>query len=244
MLFTRRDDQSEADFLSHFIELRRRLMYCLLAVCLGLIVGWLLYPRAYALIAGPILQGIHRVHGVVMTQHPAEGFFVRLKVSGVLGLIIASPVIIWQLWAFVSPGLTERERRAIRPIMPMVCVLFLFGAGLAHLVMPQVMAFFLAFIPKGVTPNINFEQSLNFPLKIYVSFGLAFELPVVVLGLVALRILTPRVLLAQWRIAVFLIAVIAAVITPTGDPFSVVLMMLPLLALYFCTILFAYRIVR
>jgi len=244
MLFTRRDDQSEADFFSHFLELRRRLVYCLLAVCLGVVVGWFLYPRAYALIAGPILRSIVHMHGVVMTLHPAEGFFVRLKVSGVLGLIFASPVILWQLWSFISPGLTERERRAIRPIVPMVCVLFLFGAWLAYLVMPQVMAFFLAYIPSGVTPNMDFEQSLTFPLKIYLSFGLAFELPVVVLGLVALRILTPKLLLAQWRIAVFLIAVIAAVITPTGDPFSVVLMMLPLLVLYFCTVLIAHRIAR
>lgn len=242
MVFTRKVEEPENDFFSHLSELRQRLIYCVLVVSAGFVLGWFLYPQAYALIAYPIFHAIERAGGVVMTQHPAEAFFIQMKMAGMIALLVASPFILWQLWAFISPGLTEREQRAVRPIMPFICVLFLLGAALAYLMMPGIMHFFLAYIPKDVHPNVDFEQSINFPLKVIVAFGLAFQLPVLVLGLVALRILTPKVLLGQWRYAIVIIAIIAAVITPTADPYNFSLMMAPLLVLYFGTVLFAYKL--
>jgi len=235
------DEQPGIDFVSHLTELRQRLMYALLAVGIGCVAGWYLYPWGYHLLVGPVFRSIAGAHGVIITQHPAEAFFIRLKMTGVFGLLLASPFILWQGWVFIRPGLTERERRGIGPIVPLVSVLFGAGAVIAYLLMPSIMAFFLAYIPANVLPYMDFEQSINFPLKVIVAFGLAFQLPIVVLGLVVLRILSPQVLLKQWRFAVVFISILAAIITPTGDIFSVAMMTLPLLVLYFLTVLLAYR---
>ncbi|MHB9024288.1 MAG: twin-arginine translocase subunit TatC [Armatimonadota bacterium] len=232
------------DFLSHFEELRTRIMYGIMAVILGIVAGWLLYDYAYHFIAGPILASVERLQGEVITLQPAEAFFTRVKLSVALGLTLASPVIIWQLWTFVRPGLTPGERKAVGPLAPAICFLFLFGAALAYLMLPRIMDFFLGYIPDGVHAKLDFQHSINFPLSIMLAFGLAFQLPIAVLGLVLLRILTPQVLLTQWRTAVLALAMIAAVITPTADPMTMLLLLVPLLALYFGTVLLAFRVMK
>ncbi|HEY3417214.1 MAG TPA: twin-arginine translocase subunit TatC, partial [Armatimonadota bacterium] len=140
----------EKDFLSHFEELRTRLLYGILAVFLGIIAGWLLYDYAYQFIAGPILASVWARQGEVITLQPAEAFFTKIKLSVALGIALASPVILWQLWGFVRPGLTPRERKAVAPLAPAICFLFLCGAGIAYLMLPRIMDFFLGYIPAGV----------------------------------------------------------------------------------------------
>lgn len=237
-------NEHQGDLLSHFEELRRRLLFAMLAVILGMVIGWFLYPFVYQLIARPVLAVVHAHGGRVFTLQPGEAFFTQVKLSIVLGVILSSPVVLWQLWAFVNPGLTPRERRAVAPLAPAVCGLFLFGSLFAYYFLTPVMTFFQGFSPAGVEFNLSYQHSIDFPLKIILAFGLAFQLPVVLVGLVLLRVLTPRALLRHWRYAILGLGILAAIITPTGDPFNWSLMMLPLLLLYFGTVLVSFRLVK
>ncbi|HOS44440.1 MAG TPA: twin-arginine translocase subunit TatC, partial [Armatimonadota bacterium] len=200
---TRELPDHETDFLTHFAELRARLWWCVAAVAAMMGVGWFLFEPAYALLCGPVVAAVRAQGGTVMTMGLTEAFFTRVKLAGALGLILASPVILWQVWAFIRPGLTPHERRVAAPIAPAICLLFLLGAGLAYLLLPKIIAFFLSYVGdlRGVTPNLMLQDSINFPLKVLVAFGLGFQLPVALVALVALRLLTPRTLLRQWRIA-------------------------------------------
>lgn len=237
-------EETGSELVVHLDELRTRILWTLAAVVIGAVVGWLVYPRAYHLLADPVLNVVTAHGGMVFTLQPTEAFFTRCRLAMVLGVILASPVAIYQLWAFVRPGLTVAERRAIAPLMPAISVLFLLGAGLAYVMLPNIMTFLQGYVPAGVRPNLEYQSTINFPLKLMLAFGLAFQLPVLLLGLVALGVLTPAILLKQWRIAVVAIAVIAAVVTPTGDPFNFALLMAPLLLLYFGTVLVAHKMRR
>lgn len=243
-MLTRHPDDRESAFTSHLEELRARLLASMLAVMVGIVAGWFLFPPAYRMVCQPIIEIVRAQGGTVMTLGLAESFFTRIKLASVLGLILASPFVLWQLWAFIAPGLTPRERRVAGPIVPVICLLFLLGAALAYLVIPKVAVFFLGYTLESITPNLMFVDAINFPLKLMVAFGLGFQLPVVLLGLVLLRILTPRLLLRQWRAAILVIALLAAVITPTADPVTMLMLMLPMCLLYFGTVLIAYRVVK
>lgn len=237
-------DETANGFTDHLAELSRRILIAVTAIILGAVLGWLVYPQAYQLVAGPVLQIIQAHDGQVFTLQPAEAFLTRCKLSVALGLVLASPMVIWQLWAFVRPALLPHERRAVRPLMPAISVLFILGVGLAYLMMPNIVRFLLSYVPAGVNPNMDFQSSINFPMKIMLGFGLAFQLPILLIGLVALRILSPQLLLQQWRTAVVAMAVIAAVVTPTADPFNWALLMTPLLVLYFGTVAVAFGLMR
>lgn len=232
------------DFLSHFEELRARLLWSLLTVAVAVAVGWALAKPAFNLLCGPIIAAVQTKHGLVVTGTITEAFFTKMKLAGVLGILLASPFVLWQLWLFVRPGLNARERRLAAPIAPVICVLFLLGAGLAYLMLPNIMGFFLSYVDSlpGVTPYYMLHDAIDFPMKVLLGFGIGFQLPVVLVALAALRVLTPAAMLRQWKIAVFVMAILAAVITPTGDPFNWALLMLPLLVLYFGTVLVAGRV--
>ena len=236
--------ETEAGFLSHLDELRRRVLYGVIALALGVVAGWFLYPYVYALLAGPIVQGVLAHGGRIVTLHPADAFMTQMRLAAVTGLALASPVIVWQLWLFVRPGLLPHEKRAIAPLMPAIGLLFLFGAYVAYLFFRPMMDFFLAFVPARVEAYIDFQQTVDLPLKLVLAFGITFQLPLLVLALVWMRVLTPATLTGQWRAAVFTIAAVAAIISPTADPLSMILLMVPLIVLYFATILAARVVVR
>jgi sec-independent protein translocase protein TatC len=229
--------------LPHLVELRSRIGYALLAVAVGIVAGWWLFPHAFHLVSGPVLRAVHAQGGAIFTLQPAEAFLTHVKLAVALGVTLASPFIVFQLWRFVRPGLTPQERRAAAPLAPLVCLLFLLGVVTAYLMLPTIMRFFLGFVPPGVAPNISYQESINLPLKVMLAFGLAFQLPVVLVGLVLVRVVTPAMLLARWRGAMVVLGIIAALITPTGDPYNWALMLVPLLVLYFGTVLMAYRFV-
>ncbi|MHB9130311.1 MAG: twin-arginine translocase subunit TatC [Armatimonadota bacterium] len=237
-------EESKVGYLSHFEELRKRLLIVLVELAAGIIVGWYLFPYVIRFIAGPLIDAYHTQSGSIITLHPGEAFFTQMNMSMVLGVVLASPFVLWQLWAFVRPGLTARERKAVGPLVPVIVLLFLGGALFAHFMMPGIVKFFIEFTQPGVTPMVSYQNAINFPLKIMLAFGVAFQLPIVLLGLVLLRILTPDILLKQWRVAVIIIGVLSALITPTPDAFTMGLMMLPQLILYFGTVLVAYWLMR
>lgn len=237
---TLRSEDTETGMISHLEELRNRLIVIILALVIGSFIGWVVFPQVYYLIASPLLTIVKAHQGLVYTSHPGEAFFTQCRLAVIIGVMLVSPVIIWQLWSFIKPGLTKREQHAISPLMPAVSLLFLIGVAMAYFMLPTIMTFFIGYVPPGVSPNVAFENSINFPVKIMVAFGLAFQLPVVLLGLVALRILSPQFLLKQWRGAIVAMAILAAIITPTGDPFNMMIVMVPLLILFFVTVAIAF----
>ncbi len=236
--------EHEDSVISHLNELRTRILYGLLTLAIGMVVAWMLYPTCYAFLSKAVQQSVAAHGGTIIFSNPIEPFMVRMTVSAVLGLVLALPVILWQFWLFIHPGLLPHERRVVAPIIPVVCLLFLFGAAIAYVMMPMIMAFFLCYTPAGVHPLIDFQQSITFPLKIMVAFGLGFQLPILVLTLVWLGVLSPALLRTQWRTAIFAVGVLAALITPTVDPLSWALLFVPLAGLYFVTLWFAERIHR
>lgn len=239
------DTSRESSFLDHLGELHVRVTRALLALVLGGLVGWWLYDPFFAWFTAPVTDQIRLINGgQIVINHPAEAFFVKLKFAVVLGIVIASPWVFYQLWAFIRPGLHPRERRVIRPLLPAVGLLFIAGAALARVMLPAIVKFFLSFNPANVTPMVHFQTALDLPLKTMLAFGIVFQLPVVLLGLIWLGILTPAFLLKQWRAAIVIIAIVAAVATPTPDPLNMAIMMAPLLVLYFGTILFAHKFVK
>jgi sec-independent protein translocase protein TatC len=233
---------TELDVVGHLDELRTRILIGLLALAVGAVVGWVVYPWVFDALADPVRHSVTAHGGQLILSDPSAAFLVRVKLAVVVGLVLASPVLLGQAWGFMKPGLHPHERKAVAPLLPAVCALFLIGAAVAYATLRPVMAFFLAFQPAGVALLVDFEHALNLPLALILAFGLAFQLPIVLLGLVLLHVISPQGLLTHWRTALVVIAVLSAVITPSQDAFSMLLMLVPLALLYFATVLVAFRL--
>jgi sec-independent protein translocase protein TatC len=171
--------------------------------------------------------------GKLITLSVTTAFFITLKLAIALGLVLASPIVMYQVWAFLSPALTQRERRAIVPALYLGLILFGAGAALGYFVaLPVTIEFMLGFQVESLQPAITADSYFALVTKMLLAFGVVFELPVVVLVLASLGIVTSRFLKSKRRFAVAAMAILAAVITP-GDVITVtILMMVPLVLLY------------
>lgn len=222
-------------FVEHLEELRFRLIVSCLAFVAAASVGWLLVPQ--------VLDRFAQSVGRLIFVAPAEAFFVRLKIAAAIGLLLALPIILYQAWRFVLPALFPDERQALQVFVGAGGVLFLLGLAFGYFVAyPLALAFFLSFGGEGVRPAIVASRHLGFFLGTTLSFGVAFQLPVVLLALVRLGVVTPERLRELRRVALFLAFVAAAVLTP-ADGVSQFLMAGPLVALYELTLLAAPRFV-
>lgn len=246
----RPDDPTKSmTVVEHLTELRRRLVSSILALVVGMIGGWFLYPHVFSLALHPFCDFM-KTHAQVALdpREPCkvvfltitEPFITKIKVVGFLGLLIALPVILYQLWRFITPGLTERERRYALPFVFSSVVLFALGALMAYWTLPKGLNFLLGF---AGTENIKFVLStgkyLGFVMLILLAFGAAFEFPLILISLTLVGVLSSRKLRDWRRYALVLIAVIAAVITPSQDWFTMTALMVPLLIFYELSILIA-----
>src|SRR5881296_4759521 len=219
-------------FLDHLEELRWRILYSLLAIVVGTLVGWFVVQRVdvIGLLKAPIAPLLPG--GRLMFTSPTEPFFITLKFAFALGLLVASPVVIYQAWAFLAPALYDRERRLIVPALSVGVVLFLLGAAIAYLwVLPRALAVLFSFQRNDLAPIITADNYFGFAAQIMIAFGLVTELPLVVVILAALGLVTPQFLARNRRYALVISAVAAALLTPP-DAVSMVLMMVPLWLLY------------
>ncbi|MEI6519597.1 MAG: twin-arginine translocase subunit TatC [bacterium] len=231
-----------ADIITHLNELRTRILWSLLFLVIGIIIGWFIFPFLYEYISAPVLKAVAAKHGEIISTTTTGPLFTMMNVALIAGVAISLPFILWQLWLFIRPGLHPHEQRAMGPFVPAIGVLFLFGILLAYYMLPVTVSFLLSFYPSDVKPLIDYQHALEMPIKFMLSFGLAFQLPIIMFGLVKLRIISAEWLLKQWRFAIVIISIIAAIVTPTPDPFNMSLVMIPLIILYFITALFARRI--
>lgn len=217
-------------FLAHLEELRRVLQHSLAAVLVGALIGWWLAPR--------VLEDlIRRTVGTTTVMSPFEAFNERLKLSAVLGLALALPIVAWRLWSFVVPGLLRQERKWVIPLAAFSCLLFGLGAAAAYLyVVPLVIEVLRTFVTAGMVTQIRLSFLLEFLYNMAIACGLLAQLPMVTMLLTGIGLVTPGFLLAQWRIAIVAIFVVTAAITP-GDIVSAQLVMgLPMAILYFVSV--------
>ena len=220
----------------HLGELRRRLLISLAAVAVGATVAVVLY--------GPILHFLLRplcdVNGGRCTLYvtsPLDGLSLRVKIGAFGGLALASPVILWELWRFVTPGLKAAEKRYAIPFVIASVSLFLGGGAVAYLTLPHALGFLRSVGGPSLKEIYNPIPYLGLILLMMTLFGLTFEFPVVLVSLQLARVVTPAKLLGWWRWAVIGITVVAAVFTPSSDPFSMFALAVPLTVFYFVSIL-------
>jgi len=219
-------------FLDHVEELRWRILYSLLAIVVGTLAGWLIVEHVdvIGLLIRPIAPLIPG--GKLRVTGPTEPFFITLKFAFVLGLVLASPVVGYHVWAFLVPALYPRERRLIVPALTIGALLFLAGAAAAYFwVLPRALAVLLSFQQGVFDPLITADKYFAFAAQLIIAFGLVTELPLVIVILAALGLVTPQFLARNRRYAIVISAVAAALLAPP-DAVSMVLMMVPLWLLY------------
>jgi sec-independent protein translocase protein TatC len=216
--------------VDHLSELRRRIFIGLAAIFLGTIIGWFLAPQVLNLLAEPI-------PGPLRYTAPGGALFLLLKIALMIGLGLGAPVVLWQLWAFVSPGLTPEERRVARPWVPLALLFLVLGIGVAYLILPLTAQFLLGFsVPGVLEPLITADAYFGFVTTMFLAFGLVMQFPIVLVLLSKVGLVTAERLRRGRRYVFVGIFVIAVVVTPGGDPFSPVIMALVMYPLYELTI--------
>ena len=220
---------------AHLLELRNRLFWSALWVVAGTVIGWLQFDTVFHILQAPVKQ-ISAAKGIDATINfgtVVGAFDTRVQVSIFLGILLASPFWLYQVWAFITPGLKARERKYTFGFLGAAIPLFAAGVYVAWISVPAFVIALLGFTPTGAANVINANEYMLFILRILVVFGIAFVLPVVLVLLNTAGVLSAKAILKGWRIAIFLIAVIAALATPVSDPMSMFLLMVPLVALYY-----------
>jgi sec-independent protein translocase protein TatC len=233
----------------HLGELRRRIVVCVIAFTIATIVAVIAYQPILHVLIRPLctvdastahrqataLFGPDGTCNLFVTS-PLDGLSLRVKIAVFGGLVMSSPIILFQLWRFITPGLQARERRYAVPFVSAAFVLFVVGAATAYITLPHA----LGFLKSVGGPNLQAIYDpipyLGLILLMMALFGLTFQFPVILVSLELARIVTPAKLLRSWRWAIIIITVVAAVATPSSDPFSMLALALPLIFFYFVSI--------
>ncbi|WP_432509186.1 twin-arginine translocase subunit TatC [Kineococcus auxinigenes] len=231
---TPKDPEGRMPLREHLDELRKRLFRAALAVVAGAAAGWWLWPNVVLpLLAGPA----ESIDGVELNFASTLGVLdVQVKGALWVGLIVAAPVWIYQLWAFVTPGLTRKERGYAVGFVLAGFPLFLAGLALAYFILPTTMALITSFTPDGINNIIDTPSYLSFVMRLLLAFGISFLVPVLLVALNFAGLVPGRAILKQWRIVVFLCFVFSAIFTPTPDALTMILMAMPLIFLFFIAI--------
>ena len=221
----------------HLKELRRRLFFVAMFILAGTVAGWYLYEPIFAALSKPVIDYAKAHHSVATVNLPTitAAFDLQMQVSIFAGVIISSPLWLYQLWAYIAPALQKRERRYTVGFMLSAIPLFFAGCSLAWISFPAFIQTLLSFTPSGSSNLISAQEYVLFVVRVLLVFGLAFVLPVVLVMLNFARVLTAKGILRGWRIALLSISIIAALATPVADPMSMFLVMIPMLALYFAS---------
>jgi sec-independent protein translocase protein TatC len=243
----RRDPEGSMSLVEHLEELRSRIVIAMVAITIGSLVGWFLYAPVVNLLLNPYCDYWRTVPPASRPTRECSLFFmgavdpvlIKLKVVVFLGLFIALPVVLWELWQFVVPGLTKRERRLGIPFVASSVVLFALGALLAYVTLPKALGFLLGFAGSEFVPLLTGDRFLSFVMLVALAFGLSFEFPIVLVFLCMVGLVTTRQLRDWRRWAILGISIFAAVITPSADPYTMLAMMIPMMVFYEAAIVVA-----
>ncbi|WP_425060545.1 Sec-independent protein translocase protein TatC [Sporomusa carbonis] len=230
-------DQSTMSLIDHLEELRRRLIVMITAIAVSSLICYFYAAEITALITAPA--------GKLYYMNPAEAFFTYLKVSFFAGFLLALPVVMYQLWAFIVPAMTNNERTAGIFLVPSSIIFFFTGLIFSYyLVLPAGIKFFMGFATENLQPMFSIGQYLSFVISFLLPFGFIFELPLFILVMARVGIISSAFLAAKRKIVLVMSFVIGAVISPTPDVFSQTMVAIPMILLYEISILIVKYILR
>ena len=238
ILRRKRDPDGRMSLGDHLRELRRRFLIAAGAIVVGSVLGWILYEPLFDMIMAPLRKLAAEREGLVNINFGGitQPFNVQLQVAMFVGVIVASPVWLFQVWGFIVPGLTKREKRTSVAFIVAAVPLFVGGCLLATQVVPKAVEVLLGFTPKGAANLPDAALYLAFVTRFILAFGLAFLLPVFLVGLNVAHVLPARVMLKGWRISVILIFVFSAMMTPTPDAWTMLALAMPMVVLFFAAV--------
>ena len=224
-------DEAKMSFTAHLGELRNRLIKCLVAVGIGFVGSYFFKEKLFQILVHPLLKAMGEKGTLIFTGVP-EPFFVYLKVSLVAGIFFSAPVILYEIWAFVVPGLYSRERRYVVPFVFFSSMLFLLGTLFGYsVVCPYGFKFLLGFASYNIQPMLAIKEYFSFSTKLLLAFGFVFELPLFIVFLSKAGIVSPKTLSRQRKYAILVIFAIAAILTPP-DVATQIMMAGPLIVLF------------
>jgi len=222
----------------HLRELRRRFLIAAGAIAIGSVIGWFVYSPLIELIMAPLREIARERRGLVNINFNGitQPFTVQLHVAMFIGVIVACPVWLYQVWAFIVPGLNKREKRTSMAFIGAAVPLFLGGCLVAATVVPKAIAILIGFTPRGAANLPDAALYLTFVTRFVLAFGLAFLLPVFLVGLNVAHVLPGRIMLKGWRVAVILIFLFAAMMTPTPDAWTMLVLAMPMVGLFYAAV--------
>jgi sec-independent protein translocase protein TatC len=229
-------DESVMSLVEHLGELRTRLFRSILAIAVGSVVGFAISDQIISILSDAIPGD-----SPLFFTGLGDAFVIKVKISMVVGIILAMPVLLYQLWAFVAPGLTPTERRSARPWIPLALFFFALGTAIAFIVLPFAAQFLISFTSEDLQPLITAGSYFDFVTTMFLAFGLVMEFPILLVGLSRVGILTSERLRASRRFVILGIAVFSAIATPGGDLVSPFVLGGTMFLLYELTVLFIRR---
>jgi len=229
-----RDAMPTMGFLDHLEELRRRLVYSIAAVAVGFFACWWKVEKIYEIMQRPIID-VLRANGMsekLVYLNPTEPFNLYLKIAALAGLFLTSPFVLYQVWMFISPGLYRNEKKYVVPFMVSTIALFIAGGYFGYkVVYPQALGFLVHF-GRQFRPMITISEYTSLFLSIILGMGLIFEMPILIFFLALMGIVSASFMFKNFRYAILLIFIIAAIVTPTPDILSMCIFAAPMVALY------------
>lgn len=226
----------QLDLMEHLVELRARIVRSIVYVAIGMVVGWIFYGSFFRVLSAPVKELLEQSGSTFLLTGVAEGFTIKMQVSLLVGLILALPLITLEGWRFISPGLTASERRAVRLVAPLSILLFIGGVLLGYTVLPMGIKWLMSQNPREAKFMPSVAPTILFILKMYLAFGLVFQMPVILMFLGKTGLITSAMLKSYWRYAIVAIGIVAAMVTPSGDAFTMMTMCVPMVGLYLVSI--------
>jgi sec-independent protein translocase protein TatC len=231
---------SKMSFLEHLDELRKRIINAAIAVLVGILISFTFINRIYSFLMGPTMRALPPGSRLIYTE-PGEAFSLYIMLSMIVGVVLASPFIMYQVWMFVAPGLYQNEKRLAIPFVLFTTLGFLGGAVFNHYIMfPWMMAFFASFNTQDLVFMPKLDSVFSLYTKFLIAMAVVFQMPTLVFFLAKMKLITARFLVKQFKYAILVIFIISAVITPTGDPMTQTVFAMPMIALYVIGIAIAW----
>jgi sec-independent protein translocase protein TatC len=239
------DDDSpgaKMSFLEHLDELRKRIVNSALAVGVGILISFTFINRIYSFMMAPTMRQLPPGSRLMYTE-PGEAFSLYIQLAMIVGTVIASPVIMYQVWMFIAPGLYQNEKKLAIPFVALSTIGFVGGAVFNHFIMfPWMMSFFASFNTQDLLFMPKLASVFSLYTKFLIAMAIIFQMPTLVFFLAKMKVITARFLVARFKYAVLLTFIISAVITPTGDPVTQLLFAAPMIGLYVVGIAIAWAV--
>ena len=227
------EDDIHLTLRDHLVELRKRLMWAVLFLSLGFGASWNWSKEIFHFLMRPVFAALPDGEKALHFSSSVEPFVIYLKVALYAGLFLSLPLILWQLWAFIAPGLYRRERRAVLPFVATATLCFVAGAAFCYVfILPAAFDFLIHSAGPDITPLLMMDDQLGLVMMLLIAFGIIFEMPLILTFLGMIGIVDTKFLVKYRRHAIVVNTIIAAVVTPTGDPFNLALMAVPMILCY------------